>query len=216
MEAIPEVKASKYSLVLATLDTEKAFDVVSHPILFLCLYNKRGFAADMHLACSEGHVRGLQWKSMLEKHIQEKLHNGSGDCTRKDSVSTCIRDLHRQPPTKPWRLRTGRRWDTTFIESHTYTDDVLLISPRFSDMQSLLNIHTLENGGTLCTHQEWSLLLCWSRSNTRRRQTTIHKQWYPFRNHQRPQEWLPDSTDKYRLCKMLCLLTDHDWPSWRC
>ena len=215
-ESISEAKANRSSLVMATLDSEKAFEVVSHPILFLDLF-KKGIDPDIWLA---GHVRSPQRNSMLEKYIQQKIHNRTGGDTRKDTVPTTVQGLRRQPPAKIRIIWTRHiYWHHICWISHMRRrrPTCVLQNPRYARHAQHQSVILWRLTVLYTPHKKRSLLPYRTRpkSDAQREQTTIHECRHPLGTHQKPQEWFPNSTDKNRLCKTLYLLTDPSGPTWR-
>ena len=124
-----------------------------------------------HMACSEGNVRRPHRNSMLEKHIQQKIHNRTGGGTRKDTVPTTVQGLRRQPPAKIERLWTRRiHWHHIRWISHMCRrcPTCVLQSPRYArhaQHQSVILWRTVvlhtphKNEVSSCTGQDPNLML---------------------------------------------------------
>ena len=168
-EPISKAKTNRSSLVVATLDSEKAYDVVSHPILFLYLF-KKGIAPDIWLAMKEmyeGLIETVCWKNTYSRKYTIGLGVGQGKILSPLLYKVYADNLLQKLKDSGLGVYIG----TTFVGSPTCADDVLLVSSKAPDMQSMLNInqsyseerrystHPIKSEVSSCTWQDPNLML---------------------------------------------------------
>ena len=136
-EAAATAKDNKHDLYVATLDAQKAFDVVSHELLKLKLFhagvngNSWALIDDLYTGCKEV----VRWKGQDSRpyNVNQGVRQGGVLSTTlyKEYINPFLLDLERS--------NTGLTIGHVFIGSPTCADDVLLLSDSSSQLQVMLN-----------------------------------------------------------------------------
>ena len=136
-EAIACSNKEGTDLYVATLDTEKAFDVVSHPILLVELYNK-GISADLWLAIEDLYrdlTECVTWAGSLSREYNILQGVGQGRILSPTLYKVYMDNLLTDLEQSGYGTYIG----SVFIGSPTVADDVLLIDTSPGGMQHLLD-----------------------------------------------------------------------------
>ena len=137
-ECINEALDSKTPLALATLDAEKAFDVVWHDGLFRKLYHS-GLPADVWQILKDLQTNAptkVKWKSVLSDSftVQQGIRQGAKlSPLLYKSFNNGILDALDQN-------KIGAQIGTTYVGAPTVADDIALLSTNPSDLASALEI----------------------------------------------------------------------------
>ena len=136
-EASAEAKHSGSNLFIATLDTEKAFDVVSHPILFKDLFHA-GIPADVWLAILDmydGISERVLWKGKLSRPYH--VHQGVG---QGRILSPSLYKIYMNGVlNKLQQSGAGFHIGIDFVGAPTVADDIILLDTVPRGLQSLLD-----------------------------------------------------------------------------
>lgn len=137
-EAIVDAKRDGRPLFIATLDTQKAFDVVHHRILLNKLYSQ-GITGALWSTVNSmytGLSAKVKWQGDISSSfpIKQGVRQGGLLSTSlyKLYINSLLTDLEQHS--------LGKRIGTTYVGCPTVADDVLLMSEDASEFQSMLNI----------------------------------------------------------------------------
>ncbi|MES9903995.1 MAG: reverse transcriptase family protein, partial [Sedimenticola sp.] len=137
-ESIVESQAAKCPLYVATLDSQKAFDVVHHQILLQKLYHQ-GINGNMW-SCVQSMYSGLSAKVKWFGEVSDilRIQQGvrQGGILSTHFYKTYINDLLLDLESRS----LGNSIGTTYTGCPTCADDVLLISDDPTEMQSMLDL----------------------------------------------------------------------------
>ena len=137
-EATIEAKSTNSPLFLATLDSQKAFDVVNHEILLDKLYHANVNLGVWRLVKGmyEGLTARVKWKGDFSEHFQ--IHQGvrQGGILSTHLYKLYINDLLADLENRQLGLHIG----TTYTGCPTCADDLSLMSKCTEEFGSMLNI----------------------------------------------------------------------------
>ena len=142
-EIIAQAKDQKTDLYVVTLDAEKAFDVVNHPIMLQTLHNKNIKPAlwrtiqDLY----DGMRERVTWQGALSSEFEIRQGVGQGRI-----LSPLLYKAYMDQPLAALR-RTGQGIyiGSTYMGSPACADDVLLASTTSDGARTLLNIAETES-----------------------------------------------------------------------
>ncbi len=138
-EAITEAKSSKRDLFVATLDSQKAFDVVSHPSLLRKLFLAQdidpetwSILADMH----RGMSTAVRWKGYVSRQVEIKQGVRQGGVLSPGHYKRYVDGLLHSLQNAALGLSFGE----LYAGCPTVADDVLLLATAEWDLQAMLDI----------------------------------------------------------------------------
>ena len=138
--ALAEAKHTKSTLIVATLDARKAFDVVNHELLKSKLFTtnlKRPLwtpVDDVYMGGNEV----IRWKGMYSEPYEVIQGVKQGDVLSSYLYKLYIFDLLRSLGSASFGVHIGR----LYLGTPSCADDVLLLSNLPSEMQAMLNVNS--------------------------------------------------------------------------
>ena len=139
-EALAEAKRTKSTLIVATLDARKAFDVVNHELLKSKLFTtnlKRPLwtlVDDMYMGGNEV----IRWKGMYSEPYEVRQGVKQGGVLLPSLYKLYILDLLRSLRSACLGVHIGH----LYLGIPSCADDVLLLSNLPSEMQAMLNVNS--------------------------------------------------------------------------
>ena len=137
-EAVSESKATGKNLHVATLDTQKAFDVVSHPILMAEL-SETQMPNDLWMAILdlyEGMTEKIEWDGILSRPVRVQQGVGQGRI-----LSPTLYKIYMEGVLKALQESgSGIYIGAEFLGSPTVADDVLLADQKPTGLQTLIHV----------------------------------------------------------------------------
>ncbi|MES9903311.1 MAG: reverse transcriptase family protein [Sedimenticola sp.] len=137
-ESVIDAKNNQEPLYIATLDSQKAFDVVHHQILLSKLYHQ-GITGRLWTVISSmytGLTGKVKWFADVSDdfNILQGVRQGGILSTHfyKTYINNLLLDIESQ--------HLGKHIGTTYVGCPTCADDVLLMSNDSAELQSMLNI----------------------------------------------------------------------------
>ena len=163
-EATLDAKSTNSPLFLATLDSQKAFDVVNHKILLDKLYHSNVNLSVWNLVKGmyEGLTARVKWKGQYSErfHIYQGVRQGGILSTHlyKLYINDLLLDLETH--------QMGKYIGTTYTGCPTCADDLSLMSENSDEFGSMLRLtHTYACKHRYKIHPEKSIAVCKNKAN---------------------------------------------------
>ena len=139
-EALNEAKDRKIPIFAATLDVEKAFDVVNHTILLAKLHEKglRGRFWRLKEDAYQGMVSKIKWQDRISDPFEIQQGTRQGGITSTDDYLIYLHDGIEQLV----QSRKGVKIGSTNIIAPTCAIDMIIMSTDETELQELLTMIT--------------------------------------------------------------------------
>ncbi len=161
-EALAEAKAAKKPLYMVSIDAQKAFDVVSHPLMVRKLLTDgtpRDIVAsivNLYKDCTEA----VLWNGTLSEPYKIKQGVRQGGLLSTDLYKAYINDL-----LKKLSLHQGVTIGVASVSSPTCADDVILMATCRSTLQTMVDeIALFSKRNRYSIHPSKSVALAWKDS----------------------------------------------------
>ncbi len=138
-EAISEAKSSKQDLFVATLDSQKAFNVVSHPSLMRKLFLASDIDPETWSVLSDmqkGMSTAVRWKGYVSRPVEIRQGVRQGGVLSPGRYKRYVDGLL----TSMQNAALGITFGELYAGCPTVADDVLLLATSEWDLQAMLDI----------------------------------------------------------------------------